>query len=297
MMALVRAAAASAAPEGGDALPAPPRSAVCVLQLRAMGSSHEVKERIRAFISASAATPDVGSGAPLPHQRVLLLLGDMSVVTAPQLNYARQQVDSSLEAVAPPQRPLVLALVHCPPEVLQLGFPYHAVPASNWGFAFCDALGLSDAIPEAPAAPAPAAASAAGGGQAAVAVGSRLTTDPRRWVAVGYGLLDRPTPAEARVEFEAEFLKALRQAMSGVKTDQTQMDKLRMLNRGVVAAQTLYISTVAKRPTPEARVDAAMEIFLSRPYLRDVLLDCFVHTWGQTLQVRTASTAAACAAP
>ena len=108
------------------------------------------------------------------------------------------QVDSALETIPRAERPIVLALVHCPPEQLQLGFPYHAVPASDWGFAFCDALGLSDAIPEAAA---PAATDAAAPGA------NRLATDPRRWVAVGYGRLDRPTPAEARVEFEAEFVK------------------------------------------------------------------------------------------
>lgn len=235
----------------------------------------QVKERIREWVPAPL--PDA---AVPPHQRLLLLLGDMSVVTAPQLNYARQQVDAALEALPAAHRPLVLALVHCPPEQLQLGFPYHAVPASGWGFAFCDALGLSDAVPE-PAAAAPAAAGAAPGAH-------RLATDPRRWVAVGYGLLDRPTPAEARVEFEAEFVRALRQAVAGVKMDQPKMGKAYMRNRGIVAAETLYIETdrLSRQPNAEKRVEAAMEIFQSRPYLRDIMLDCFVHTWGETLQVR-----------
>ena len=87
VMSIVRAAAAAAAGEGAAAWPVPSRAAVCVLQLRGMGSSHEVKERIKAF----AAAPLTDAGA-LPHQRAMILLGDMSVVTAPQLNYARQQV-------------------------------------------------------------------------------------------------------------------------------------------------------------------------------------------------------------
>lgn len=272
-MALVRAAAAVAE------APVPARAAACVLQLRGMGSSREVEERVRAFVSAPAP-PQAGEGAALPHQRVLLLLGDMSVVTAPQLNFARQQVDAALEPVPREARPLVLALVHCPPEQLQLGFPYHAVPASDWGFAFCDALGLSDAIPELAAPSAVAAPPAAG----AAAASARLATDPRRWVAVGYGLLDRPTPAEARVEFEAEFVKALRAAVTGVKMNQSTMTSRHIRARGIEAAEALYVGGPFNA---EKRADAAMAIFQSRPYLRDVLLDCFVHTWGETLQVRT----------
>jgi hypothetical protein len=237
-----------------------------------MGSSREVEERVRAFVSAP---PQPSAGGAPAHQRVLLLLGDMSVVTAPQLNFARQQVDTALEAVPRADRPLVLALVHCPPEQLQLGFPYHAVPASDWGFAFCDALGLSDAIPE---------AAAAGSAPAASAAAARLATDPRRWVAVGYGLLDRPTPAEARVEFEAEFVKALRAAVLGVKMNQSTMMSRHVRARGIEAAEALYVGGAFNA---EKRADAAMAIFQNRPYLRDVMLDCFVHTWGETLQVGT----------
>ena len=284
MMSLVRAAAAEAAAAAGaeaGASAVPSRAAACVLQLRGMGSSHEVGERINAFLSTPL--PDAGA---LLHQRVLLLLGDMSVVSAPQLNYARQLVDAALELIPPAHRPLVLALVHCPPEQLQLGFPYHAVPASDWGFTFCDALGLSDAIPDVAAAT--AVATAAGGVSSAASApapaSTRLATDPRRWVAVGYGLLDRPTPDEARVEFEAEFVKALRQAISGVSSIQNAMDKKLLIKRDVVAADTIYIGRTPGI-TPQKRVEAAMAIFQTRPYLRDILLDCFVHTWGDTLQV------------
>ena len=83
MMSLVRAAAAAA----GIDVPVL-RSAACVLQLRGIGSSKDVQAAVNSFVGAGAE----GDLASLPHQRVLLLLADMSVVTAPQLNFARQEV-------------------------------------------------------------------------------------------------------------------------------------------------------------------------------------------------------------
>lgn len=53
---------------------------------------------------------------------------------------------------------------------------------------------------------------------------------------------------------------------------------------GIEAAEALY--TGAASVKAEKRIEAAMAIFQTRPYLRDILLDCFVHTWGETLQVR-----------
>jgi len=93
--------------------------------------------------------------------------------------------------------PLVFVLLHCPPEVVLLGFPYHAVPASGWEYCFCDALGLQDSG----SSPVPQAAEST-----AVA-----PVEPRHWIAVAYGLAQTLSPAEARAEFGPMFDDALDQ--------------------------------------------------------------------------------------
>jgi hypothetical protein len=188
------------------------------------------------------------------------------------------QLDQELESVAPCDRPLVLALVHCPPEQLQLGFPYHAVPAGGWDCVFCDALSLDDAIVTVPQE----------GSATSSLARAPAAKDPRRWAAVGFGLLERPTTADARVEFAGVFDEALRTAIEGVKTA-TDMAADRLKARGVTATAKLY----AARSLPKAQVDLAMDVFQKRPYLRGVLLDCFVNVLTETLQrtVRNAGVA------
>jgi hypothetical protein len=60
------------------------------------------------------------------------------------------------------------------------------------------------------------------------------------------------------------------------------MDKAKLKNRGVVAAATIYDNSQQSRRMAK---DVAVAIFTDRPYLRDILLDCFVHTWAAVLEV------------
>jgi hypothetical protein len=59
------------------------------------------------------------------------------------------------------------------------------------------------------------------------------------------------------------------------------LNKDMLLTRGITLAEPIYN---AKGPPQAKRADLAMAIFVDRPYLKDVLLDCFVSTWGDTLQ-------------
>jgi hypothetical protein len=186
LLSLVQAGAAAATRKAGldasfSSHIAP--SAVSTLQLRSIGSSADVALRLSSFI--------VGK-QQLPRERVLLVLADMSEVTAQQVNCARQQVDEAISRAAISygpafSPPLVLVLAHCPPEVMSSTFPYHAVPVGGWDFVFCDAVSLLD-----------------GSGAA-----SSASTDPRRWVAAAFGLVRQPSAAEARAEFSGPFDEAL----------------------------------------------------------------------------------------
>jgi hypothetical protein len=110
------------------------------------------------------------------------------------------QVDAVLAKLPVRSRPLVVAIAHCAPERLQLGFPYHAVPSNGWDMVFCDAFGLADTLP-------PSSASGALTGQPSL----RGIADPRRWIAVAYGLIAQPTLSHARAEFESILDVALAQ--------------------------------------------------------------------------------------
>ncbi len=59
------------------------------------------------------------------------------------------------------------------------------------------------------------------------------------------------------------------------------MDKAKLKNRGVIAAATIYDTPSIKH----GKEEAALKIFTERPYLRDVLLDCFVQKWGELFEV------------
>lgn len=174
-------------------------------------------------------------------------------------------------------RPLVVVLAHCPPEQLLFGFPYHAVPVEGWEFAFCDALGLADTQTQQAGGPAPE--------QPAVAA-----SDPRRWIAVGFGLIRQPKPEAARAEFLPLFLESLRAAARAAKTAVVGMTPQRLGARGVRAAARVY---AAAGVSDAQRAEAAVAIFTARPYLRDALLESFVAAWGATLErtVRSAATA------
>jgi hypothetical protein len=88
MMQLLRAAVGPAGPMA--------RSALCILQLRAMLSAQDVSQAIGDFLHQGvdgALRARIASTEPLlQRQRLLLLLADMSVITAAQLNSVRQQV-------------------------------------------------------------------------------------------------------------------------------------------------------------------------------------------------------------
>lgn len=107
------------------------------------------------------------------------------------------QVDIALDSIALTSQapPLICFIVHCPPELLNLGFPYHAVPVSGWQYAFCDAVSLDDVAQTGLDTSEPVLAPA----------------NPRRWVAAAFGLLDRLPVAEARAEFARFFEEALSQ--------------------------------------------------------------------------------------
>jgi hypothetical protein len=88
MMQLLRAAVGPAVPIA--------RSALCILQLRAMLSAQDVSQAIGDFLHQGvdgALRARIASTEPLlQRQRLLLLLADMTVITAAQLNSVRQQV-------------------------------------------------------------------------------------------------------------------------------------------------------------------------------------------------------------
>ena len=128
----------------------------------------------------------------------LVTLSSLEQIDASLAKWSADVRAGAAQTVAPTP-PLVFVLLHCPPEVVNLGFPYHAVPASGWEYCFCDALGLQDAC----ASPLPQAAA---GGATAVA-----PAEPRRWIAVAYGLAQTLSPAEARAEFGPMFDDALDQ--------------------------------------------------------------------------------------
>lgn len=285
------AAAATAATDGGGAAAAPGVHAedICVLQLRGLSSSAGVKASLAAFLgSARAAAPAAAAmqcDDARPRERLVLLLADMTMVTPSQLNLARAELDHELESLPAAARPLTVALAHCPAEQMQLGFPYHAVPTGGWDFCFCDALGLDDAMTAGmrEAAAAAAATAPAQGAQsvAAPGTGALAVTDPRRWAAVGFALVDRPSPMEARIEFAGVFEAALRKAISGVKTHHVGATKVWLADkRGVTATFQVYGLGVSA----DSRTAAAASLFLSRPYLRNVLLDNFVGVMTETLQ-------------
>lgn len=221
-LSLVRAGVADAAAAAGAGHvwgESEPASAVSVLQLRSIRSSEDVASRVASFMDAPC---DGGA-------RVLLVIGDTTEVSASQVTCARQQVstlelqsdgadrstlasfeqiDASLvkwstgvqagtAQTISATLPLVFVLLHCPPEVVNIGFPYHAVPASGWEYCFCDALGLQDS----------------GSSQVPQAAESTAVApvEPRRWIAVAYGLAQTLSPAEARAEFGPMFDDALDQ--------------------------------------------------------------------------------------
>jgi hypothetical protein len=162
-------------------------SAVCTLQLRSINSSEDVVACLKSFISCEQRQP---------RERVLLILADMSVVTAKQVNFARQQVDTAISRAikafgAAFRAPLVFVLAHCPPEIMRNEFPYHAVPVGGWEFMFCDAVSLGDA-------------------SAGNAAASTVSTDPRRWVAAAFGLIRSPSSSDSRAEFADLFDDALK---------------------------------------------------------------------------------------
>jgi hypothetical protein len=92
MLQLLQAAATRAA----CGAPLPQQSSLCVLQLRGLESSAAVTDRLKAFLRPAVVPPassaSVSVAEPPQHQRLILLLADMSAVSAPQLNFVRQLV-------------------------------------------------------------------------------------------------------------------------------------------------------------------------------------------------------------
>lgn len=184
------------------------------------------------------------------------------------------QIDAALASAPPRRRPLVFLLVHCPPEALNLGFPYHAVPVNGWDFAFVDAVSYRDGSVLSPAAAAVAQPAA--------------PIEPRRWVAVAFGLVKRVSAAEARDEYAAVFDEALGQAASGLRTYQRGLNAKALAAAGVAASRATYLEPVGGSQDAKARAAKAalLALFSSRRYLRDVLLDCFIRTCRVALNVR-----------
>ena len=248
-----------------------------VLQLKAFSSSAAVTDAVAAFVDGD------DKGSRERPRRVLFVLADMAAVTAGQLNHARHVIDARLGALpSATPRPSVLFLLHCPPEQLQVGFPYHAIPTGGWDFVFADSLCLG------------AATAAAASPGSAGAGGARLApTDPRSWVAIMYGLAELPTPEAARAEFGGVFIESLRRAVASFKVNGVSAATL--ASRGVVASAPLYVEKPRGRPkavveaAEAARVALVVRVFERCPPLRDALLD----SWLRVLHVRFSRRAAA----
>ena len=129
------------------------------------------------------------------------------------LAFSYAQVDAALSrtlaaqtvacAASAPILPLVIFLVHCPPESLHLGFPYHAIPVNNWEFVFCDAVSLRDVA-------------AVAGSDVDATLSNYAPSDPRRWISSAYGLINTlpSSSVESRSEFTGFFDDALSQVSS-----------------------------------------------------------------------------------
>ncbi len=98
---LVKAAAMKACGAAAAASVSQQRS-ICVLQLRGLGCSSTVSDRLKAFLHPVVPVSAGVRSASMPHQRLILLLADMSVVSAAQLNFVRQLVRSYYAPPPPP---------------------------------------------------------------------------------------------------------------------------------------------------------------------------------------------------
>jgi hypothetical protein len=238
--------------------------------LSVLGGSHAVESAVRTFFESGAEA--------LGHRRLLVLVADMAAATKVQVNFARHVVDEAVgrDAAAGRMPPLVVLLLHSPPEWLQLKSVYNAVPVNGWEFAYCDSLGVE--ADGATAGGTAAAAVAAGedgdaeddataaerGVPAPAGVAATLprlsVTDPRRWMLVVFGLLDRPSSDTARAEFGRSFMHALAREAEALRV-QGRLPRPYLARRGVAVSAAVYAAPLP-RQTP-AQVAAAQAAFIA----------------------------------
>ncbi len=68
-----------------------------------------------------------------------------SCATESQYHFALEMSRHIVEAVPYESRPVVVFVVHFPPELAQLGALTTSVPTGNWRFCYCDSLGVASA--------------------------------------------------------------------------------------------------------------------------------------------------------
>lgn len=77
-------------------------------------------------------------------RQVLIVVADMLVVTSSQLSFSKNCVDEMLKSrKGDAFSPIILFVVHFPPEWLHMDSRYDALFLNDWQYAYIDSLGIT----------------------------------------------------------------------------------------------------------------------------------------------------------
>jgi hypothetical protein len=277
------------------ALKPEPGMRVWVLPLALYGTGSDMEAALHGACSAAVARARHGASAG-SRRSLIVVLVDLapSAATETQYHFALDVSRRIVSSVDCEYRPVLVFVVHFPPELAQFDARTTSVPTGNWRYVYVDSLGfanaavfqstdglvLSDAADVITEGVSESKGDDADDTTAGVAEHVHTVeeiADPRRWLAVAVGLRKAPSDAALQAEFGA-CVRADIGAVAAMARVQVVMKATEATRKGLKNTAVMYTKSV----TPE-RAAVIVDVFESRPYLLQELVTTFREAWTECL--------------